>query len=509
MPELDQRIAHYIDTVARPVTAEEARSRAPRVQPRRRTRRVAIGAVLAAACVAGGVVLASTRATTSRSPRVNVSNTPTTAPVIPPRSAHAAPHEGGPVYFAPSSIPAGFTLVRAERGNEPGNFEPGGGSPEWTKVQTWVKFDAAHETVLENLHILWGPKTVRIRPGSAPEDLIASDERESVPVHIRDTTGYYNQRVSSLIWEEPRGTRVAIECERCTLATLERVAGEIEPQPDGDFAWPAPHDGFELEATAPGYASLGANVRDVVYTNGHGAGFVVGAADDPQEPPFAQFFDPATKVVDLRDTQGIIGSRINTPSFGGRPDTVFTAKPGLAVQWLEYPNIAVTVGGSGLTEQQLLQIAAGVHEVTAVEWARLGGRPYIAETGTAPDAATSAAITHAFDAWLDGAHPDAQWPFIEDADTLRPAILAARATNGAAQEYSGSIGKISMLDTKSASVSFTILRGGQAILTNTGLAIDDRGMWKVARETVCATISAATVFKDSSDPITAACSAAP
>ncbi len=56
-------------------------------------------------------------------------------------------------------------------------------------------------------------------------------------------------------------------------------------------------------------------------------------------------------------------------------------------------------------------------------------------------------------------------------------------------------------------MKFSILRGGQTILSNTGLAIDDGGTWKVARETVCATISVATVLKDKRDPIKVACAA--
>ncbi len=175
-------------------------------------------------------------------------------------------------------------------------------------------------------------------------------------------------------------------------------------KPNGDVQWPAPHDGFELEATAPGATSLGTNVRVVAYGNGHGRGYSVVVADDTQEPPFAQLFGD-TRIVNLRGTQGIVGSRVNGPSYGVRPDMVFDAEPQLTMEWLEYPNIEIAVAGAGMTEQQLLQIAASVHEVAPVEWARLGGTPAVVGSATAPDAATNAAITHAFAAWLDGAHP--------------------------------------------------------------------------------------------------------
>ena len=42
MPELDERIAHYIESIAPPVTGEEARSRVPRALPRRRTRTIGL-----------------------------------------------------------------------------------------------------------------------------------------------------------------------------------------------------------------------------------------------------------------------------------------------------------------------------------------------------------------------------------------------------------------------------------------------------------------------------------
>jgi hypothetical protein len=498
MPELDERIAHYIDTVAEPVTAEEARSRAPRVKPRRRMRRVAIGAVLAAACVAAGVVFASTRATTSPSPRVNVGNTPTIAPAIPPRSAHPEPHEGAPVYFAPTYVPPGYALIRAQGGDAPGKGDTAGSS-EWTETQTWVQFNPAHDQALATLQIDRGPRVIADPMHRTDRiDLIQNDGQDpaSVAVNVRLTTGRYVARSGFLSWEEPRGQRVGISCNACSLETFKRIAGELRVESNGVVRWPAPHDRFELESTAPGMASSGTNARLVAYGNGRGGGFLVVVADDTQEPPLAQLFAPDTKIVNLRGTQGIVGSRVNGPSYGVRPDMVFNATPQLTTEWLEYPNVEVAIGGFGLTEQQLLQIAAGVHEVTTVEWARLGGTPSVVGTETAPDATTIAAITHAFDAWLDGAHPDAQWPFIEDADRLRPAILAARAANGAADEYSGSIESITLLDAKSATVKFSILRAGATIETNTGLAIDDGGTWKVARETVCATISVATVLKD-------------
>jgi hypothetical protein len=405
-------------------------------------------------------------------------------------------------------VPSGYTLVRAQGGNSPGSGDTAGSS-EWTETQTWVQFNAAHDRALATLQILRGPR-VRIDVNGGPPggiDLIDADKRQSVPVQIRNTTGWYDERIGYLGWEEPRGQRNAVSCDTCTLTVLEQVAEAVHVRASGDLEWPAPHDGFELEATAPGLASLGTNVRVAAYGNGHGGGFTVVVADDTQEPPLAQLFGGDTKLVNLRDTQGIVGSRVNTPSYGVRSDMVFTATPQLTMEWLEYPNVEVAVAGAGMTEQQLLQIANSVQEITPVQWARLGGTPSIAGTETTPDAATLRAITHAFAAWLDGAHPDAQWPFIEDADTLRPAILAARTTNGAAQDYSGSIETITLLDAKSATVKFSILRGGQTILTNTGLAIDDGGTWKVARETVCATISIASVFKTAGDPITTACAA--
>ncbi len=167
MPELDERIAHYIESIASPVTGEEARSRVPRALPRRRIRtwRVAIGAVLAAACVAAGLVFASTRGATSQSPRVHVGDTPTIAPVVPPRSAHPTPHEGEPVYFAPVYVPPGYALIRAQGGDAPGKGDTAN-DLEWTETQTWVRFNSAHDQALATLQINRGPR-VDSRPDSS------------------------------------------------------------------------------------------------------------------------------------------------------------------------------------------------------------------------------------------------------------------------------------------------------------------------------------------------------
>jgi hypothetical protein len=486
-PDLDAQIARYIDSAAPPVAADEARLRAPHARSRRRSARGLIAAVAVVSCIGAVVTFATVSARNSdHSPRVNVGGND--APASPPRAAHPAPHTGAPLYMAPGYVPPGFTLVRAQGGDAPGRVEGRAGSTEFTTTQFWVRFDAAHEHALAFMTISWGTGVSALHP---TQPLLDGYKVGATAVQVRGTTGWYSRHTSGIAWEEPTNRIAVVSCRQCELPQLIQIANSLHRRANGSFDWPAPHDGFELEATAPGMASEGSNVRQLTYGDGHGSGFTVVVADDPDIPPLAQLGIPDTKVVDLRGTQGITGPRVNAPG-GQQNDTAFMADPDATVQWMEYPNIAVTVQGKHLAAGRLFDIAKGVREVDATEWARLGGSPYLAPgTGTF-DEGTRAAITHAFELWLDGAHPEAALTAVEDAAGIGPSIARARELNGAPDSYTGRVDEITVLDDTSASVTYSILNGATVALHKTGLAINDAGTWKVSRETVCAALASVT-----------------
>jgi hypothetical protein len=43
------------------------------------------------------------------------------------------------------------------------------------------------------------------------------------------------------------------------------------------------------------------------------------------------------------------------------------------VQWLEYPNVAVTTAGKGISRTELLAVANSLREISAQRWTALGG----------------------------------------------------------------------------------------------------------------------------------------
>jgi hypothetical protein len=496
MPELSQQLATYIDDLAAAVTPDEARARALDSTVTRRPRRprvpVLVAALAAAACIAGAVYVydahrrAPTRITADAdTPKVNA---------IPPRSAHAQRRTGAPLYLAPSYVPPGFHLVRAEGGNEPGQGSGAGGSPQVTRSQYWVQFNASHDAAVANLSIWWGgsgsTRGFPLKPTYNPSDPLKPYRGpDTAPVRLRGTEGLYS--TGELVWAEP-GSRIpgqitGVQCEQCTFAQIESIANHLVVRTDGGFKWVGDHGGFEFIGEEPGVASSGTNVRQITYGDGRGHGFMVAVSDDSQQPPFAQLELPGVRIIALRGTQGVIVPHLNTAgSF--QADTTFIAPADHTLAWLEYPNVEVAVLDKGISETQLLDIANGLRAVGAAEWARLGGTPL--QVGSAPDAATRAAITNTFVTWLDGANPNASINVIEDGESLRQFLAAAGAKKGNTTGVRGTVSNVTLLDPTTAEVTYSVLQGNNVEFPdNTGQAVKIDGEWKVTRETVCALIA--------------------
>jgi hypothetical protein len=165
----------------------------------------------------------------------------------------------------------------------------------------------------------------------------------------------------------------------------------------------------------------------------------------------------------------------------------------MIVQWMEYPNVEVTVVATKMSEADLVKIVDGLREAGTVEWALLGGAALIdPNAGVPPDATTRAAIVSAFEGWLDGSHPEASRAVVEDADSIWDALVAAHASNANAQDYRGQVKKVALLDDNTAAVTYSIVQGIHIVFDErNGLAVKQAGVWKVSRETVCGLIALA------------------
>ena len=240
-------------------------------------------------------------------------------------------------------------------------------------AQSWIRFNAAHDAVTATLGIQWGPGApADSPPGGRPvsTDPLEGWRAQSIAITVRGRSGLYSSQLGSVAWEEPPGQAVSVICGTCARAELVQIADQLAPRADGGFTWPAPHDNFQFVNESPGMQSLGKNVRQMTYRNARGDGFVIAIADDPDQPPFAELSIPGPRIVDVRGIHGVIAPQMNAP-LGG-PGAAVITDPTLMVQWLEYPNVAVTVAGKNLSRTELLAIANGLREIDDQRWATLG-----------------------------------------------------------------------------------------------------------------------------------------
>ncbi len=108
-------------------------------------------------------------------------------------------------------------------------------------------------------------------------------------------------------------------------------------------------------------------------------------------------------------------------------------------------------------------------------------------TATPADAATTAAVTHAYETMLNYKTPKAAAAaLLQDGKAFAPA-LAAMATVSAKQKITVKVSSVSMVSAKTAKVIFTLFGAGTPLLPNTsGYAVLENGKWKVSGQTFCA-----------------------
>ena len=147
-----------------------------------------------------------------------------------------------------------------------------------------------------------------------------------------------------------------------------RVAAGLVQRANGSWRWPHPTDGFEFINTAPAYSSSGTQLRQLDYEGPNQTSVSIGIVNNTQDPPFDQLSLPNTSITLVRGIRGIDGTRINAflnIAFVKPAPTFF-------VEWLEYPNVKVAVGGANINPMQLLMIANSLHPIDEKRWTHLG-----------------------------------------------------------------------------------------------------------------------------------------
>jgi hypothetical protein len=280
------------------------------------------------------------------------------APSVVAGTADDGSQNDGALFLVPDVIPEGFELVTATGGDQPGVSVDDVLSSEWDRTLRFVRFDAAHERPVELIDVQWGP-------GSAEAGGDAAD------VEVRGRDGRYSADQGWLEWDEPGGpvvrvsARVARHSGDAAVTPLSEdllraVAESVEPTGTGGFRLAEPPDGFEMVADWPGRASEGTNPRSAVYAAVGGRAFQIHIVDDTELPPGINLDSTAARLVEVRGHDAVL-----TPALSNPPDG-FDA--GLFLQWIDLGDARVTLGGTGLDESALLDIARTLHEINEDTW---------------------------------------------------------------------------------------------------------------------------------------------
>ena len=107
-------------------------------------------------------------------------------------------------------------------------------------------------------------------------------------------------------------------------------------------------------------------------------------------------------------------------------------------------------------------------------------------SGTPADAATTHAVTAAYEAFFSYQSTAQQSEDALQAGSQFAAVLAQQGQQSYAQKSSATVASVSMIAPDTAKVSFSVLVGGQPLLPGaTGFAVRIGGSWKVAAVTFC------------------------
>lgn len=113
-------------------------------------------------------------------------------------------------------------------------------------------------------------------------------------------------------------------------------------------------------------------------------------------------------------------------------------------------------------------------------------------SGTPADAATTAAITTAFEGFFDPATPQAtKLTYLEDADKLT-SLIATLNANPSSKKTSAKVKSVLLIDATHATVIYDLSSAGAVVLPGShGKAVKVGAQWKVSKDTFCALASLA------------------
>lgn len=113
-------------------------------------------------------------------------------------------------------------------------------------------------------------------------------------------------------------------------------------------------------------------------------------------------------------------------------------------------------------------------------------------SGTPADAATTAAVTKAFEGFFNPAVPQAtKLTYLEDADKLT-SLIATLNANPSSKQTSAKVKAVLLTDPTHATVIYDLSSAGAVVLPNShGKAVKVGAQWKVSKDTFCALASLA------------------
>jgi hypothetical protein len=350
-PELDARVEGHV--------------RRARVRQRRAARLAALALVLAA--VAPVAWLVSRGSGPSRSDVDAGSRADGLSPDDPALA--------GVTYLVPDSLPDGLELQLAAGGLRPG-------VPTWDRYQ-WIDVVSAGGGATGRIVV----RERRLLPGDP--DPLALLGRAGMPTTIGGLLGVGSPTGEWLAWVDPASvfhllTRPAPDAPDSILELRGVADGSIPVLPPE-----APGPGLHLVDAVPA-GSGDTNPRAMWFSDGDGRELTISVAD-ASIPPIRPALAGEGIPVRVRHRDAVLAPATATrydPLVVGlipAPDWSLDHDPPTALTWMESDGVAVTLVGRGLSDDELVDVAARLRPVDAETWASyLGAQPPEAEVDVVP-----------------------------------------------------------------------------------------------------------------------------
>ncbi len=404
------------------------------------------------------------------------------------------PAPSGVRYLVPNYVPVGMQLIRAAGGDRPGSVDSCGGTLGVDRAQLWTKLDPSGRPTA-SFSVVWGPAKAS---SSCPLPIRRSLDRtalrlDGAPTPVRGRTGFFNHGV--LGWEETKGTIVRVQGANLTADELRGIADTLERRADGGFRVTRAPGGFVEVGESDGFASKGANQRELVYRSPDGPGFSVLIGDSPGAPPGANLSEAVINetrvhVTRVRGRHAVGAKDLHNNPGGFAGATFFLQGATSFLQWLEPGNVEVTLSGVGMSEPELVAIANGLRVVDQRGWNQFTTQatqlPATPTGDQPPFTGTRADIADAYSHWLDSMSASWLTAHTEGVENLGPTLegLERKAPGG---PYMIDVKSIQLSDQQHARVRFDVT-------TPDGLHLPDQvggstlvdGRWLTDRATLCA-----------------------